>query len=106
MNNIHTDNITFYKEYYVPLINNIIDYLVKMQNIDLYDKWTNEIKNDNIDKNCYLNSVNHHLLISPFNNNIILPKNINLDNIDNLWINNIDDFKYRNIDIKKFFNCW
>lgn len=106
MDNIHTDNITFYKYYYVPSLESIITYLTEINNLDINNKWTNDIILDNIDKNNYLNSINHHLLISPFSNNITLQENINLNKIDNLWIENIEDFNYRNIDIKKFFNCW
>jgi hypothetical protein len=106
MKNLHSDNITFYEEYYVPSLNNIIEYLSKIENNKI-KVWNNELSLDNLTKMEYLNSCNHHILISPFiNNKTFLLKNINLENIKNLWIDNINDFKYRNINIKKYFECW
>ena len=107
MKNLHSDNITFYEEYYVPSLNNIIEYLSKIENNKI-KVWNNELLLDNLTKENYLNSCNHHILISPFinNNKTLLLKNINLENIKNLWIDNINDFKYRNINIKKYFECW
>jgi hypothetical protein len=104
MENFHSDNITFYKEYYVPSLTNIINY-ISLIDKNIQDKWNNELNNNNINKNEYLNSLNHHILISPFSN-IKNLNNINLENIENLCINDINNFQYRNIDIKEYFNCW
>ena len=106
MENYHSDNITFYKYYHTPSINNIIQYISESQNNPI-KIWDSEIINENFDKNRYLNSINHHILISPFLSSYSLPENINLNNINNLWItDNIEDFKYKNINIKDFFNSW
>jgi hypothetical protein len=103
MKNLHSDNITFYKEYYVPSLDNIIKYMKNIE-IDKIEIWNKELLQNNFDKNEYLNSNLHHILISPFTNNkSLLLQNINLDNIKNLWIDNINDFEYRNIDIKQYF---
>ena len=87
MKDFHNDNITFYKYYNVPSINNIILFILNTIENNQTQKWTFEILNDNINKN-YLNSINHHLLISPI--------------ITLLTDNEISDLKYRNIDINNF----
>jgi hypothetical protein len=87
MTNYHNDNITFYKYYNTPSINNIILYIMSTQ--DQTQKWLYEINNENINVN-YLNSINHHLLISPF---------ITLLTEDKLL-----NFNYKNIDINVFLN--
>ena len=102
----HTDNLTFYKYPYAPSINNIIRFISK-NNIPLTQKWTEEIYNDNIEKNNYLNFINHHMLITPFISYYDQNQNKNIKNsINNLWINDINNFDYRNIDIKHFFEVW
>jgi hypothetical protein len=103
MKNLHSDNITFYKEYYVPSLDNIIKYMKDIE-YNKINMWNNELSNNNLNKNEYLNSCYHHILISPFiNNKSLLLQNINFDNIKNLWIEDINDFEYRNINIKEYF---
>ena len=103
MKNLHSDNITFYKEYYVPSLNNIIKYMKDIE-YNKINMWNSELSNNNLNKNEYLNSCYHHILISPFvNNKSLLLQNINFDNIKNLWIEDINDFEYRNINIKEYF---
>ena len=56
MDNIHSDNITFYKGYNVPSLNNIILFLDNLSDTNNIIKlWTNQISDDNIDKEKYLN---------------------------------------------------
>jgi len=114
MNKYHSDNLTWYKHLCTPSLHNLINYISDIHtDINQTRKWLNEIKHENVSQTNYLNSVNHHLLISPFislyNRNI--PPEINkiiseLEIIDNLWIEQIDNFNYRSIDIIKFFKNW
>jgi hypothetical protein len=90
MKNYHYNNLTYYKYYDIPSINNIILYILKTIDNDQTQKWLQEINNENIDNN-YLNSISHHLLISPF---ITLLTDEKTDNLFN--------FKYKNIDINDF----
>ena len=119
MKNFHTNNITFYSNYNVPSLDNIINFI---NNIDeentnttntITKIWLKEIKIENIDHKRYFNSINHHLLITPFLFAYKLPSEISIiakeiKNIDNLWIdnNNVYNFNYRNIDIHTFFKEW
>lgn len=110
MKDYHSDNLTFYKYYTVPSINQLIKYLKIAP--DTYTKlWLKEIKEDNIDPSEYFNSSNHHLLITPFILNYTLPKDVQkiiqeLEPIENLWLNSIETFNYRNINIRNFFKKW
>ena len=94
----YNDNLTFYKYYQVPLLEDIITF-INTSDINITKQWFNEIKEDNLDKTKYLNSTNHYLLISPF------IKPVSFD-IKNLWLTDINTFDYRNIDIHEFFNLW
>ena len=112
MKNFHSDNITFYSNYNVPSLNNIIEFIINDDNT-ITKKWLNEILIENIDKTKYFNSINHHLLITPFLFAYKLPHNISIiakeiKHIDNLWIdnNNLYNFDYRNINIHNFFKEW
>ena len=109
MQDYHTDNLTWYKYKHVPSIDNLIKFIEQDENKTKV--WLKEILEENIDTDKYLNSINHHLLITPFISSYVLPdeiKNIigELEPIDNLWIDQVDKFDYRKIDIKKFFNVW
>jgi len=92
MNNFHSDNITFYKKYYVPSLNNMINYINSTNDEQLL-LWNKELNNDNINNN-YINSNKHYILISPFIDSQIIKDN-------NLWI---DNFEYKNIDINNIIN--
>jgi hypothetical protein len=112
MKNFHSDNITFYSNYNVPSLNNIIEFIINNEST-ITKKWLNEILIENIDKTKYFNSINHHLLITPFLFAYKLPHNISIiakeiKHIDNLWIdnNNLYNFDYRNINIHNFFKEW
>jgi len=112
MGNFHSNNLTWFKYYNVPSLMNIIYFLGNNTDDNiLVKKWNNEIKNENIDTDKYLNSINHHLLITPFISNYTLPSNIfniikEMKLIDNLWFDSIDTFDYRNINMENFFKSW
>jgi hypothetical protein len=114
MKDYHTDNLTWYKYYSAPSINNIINYLSSIDNDNNKPtkKWLKEIKEDDILTENYLNSINHHLIITPFISHYTLPEDIKkiiseIEPIDNLWLNDsFTNFNYRDIDIKKFFKLW
>jgi len=110
MKDYHINNITYYKYYNAPSLNDIINFLyetIATISIDnLINKWDIEINKENI-KYDYFNFINHHLLISPFIINYNLSpyiKNIiNELNLDNLWITDINTFNYRDIDVLLYF---
>lgn len=110
MKDFHTDNLTFYKYYNVPSLNNIINYLSNMEDEnDVIKIWNENITEDNYDKSKYLNSINHYLLISPFIQINKIPKEIlniinEIGKIDNLFMD--ENFNYRNIDINNFLKLW
>jgi predicted nuclease of predicted toxin-antitoxin system len=112
MKDFHSNNLTWFKYYSVPSIKNMIIFIKNIQeDVNQTKKWFNEIKNENVDSNKYLNSTNHHLLITPFISNYSLPSNYlniikEMQSIDNLWLDNIDTFDYRNINMKNFFESW
>lgn len=110
MKDYHTDNLTIYKYYNVPKIDQLIQFI--QQNDNNTKIWLKEIQDENVSPENYLNSINHHLLITPFISNYILPQEIRniikeIEPIEHLWMTNIEEnFKYRNIDINKFFKAW
>lgn len=112
MGNFHSDNLIWYKQYIVPSINSLIDFINNIPDDYNQNKiWFKDINNNNISTCNYLNSINHHLIITPFISFYNLPleiKNIinKIEHIDNLWIEDINNFNYRDIDIKKFFKIW
>ena len=112
MKDYHSNNLTWFKYYNVPSLKNIIYFIKNIpDDTNLVKKWYNEIKNENVDTEKYLNSINHHLLITPFISNYTLPTNIlniirEMKSIDNLWFDSIDKFDYRNINIENFFKSW
>uniref|UniRef100_A0A6C0H884 Xrn1 N-terminal domain-containing protein n=1 Tax=viral metagenome TaxID=1070528 RepID=A0A6C0H884_9ZZZZ len=91
MKNIHSDNITYYKDYYIPTIENIITFINNIPK-DQINSWSNiwyeEIIKDNLNKYDYINSNNHYLLISPFDNDT--------------QFQNINNFNYKDINIKQY----
>lgn len=120
MNNYYTNNLTFYKYYSVPSIDKLIEFINSSHNI--INKWDIEIKEDNVTN--YFNSINHHIIISPFLSlnkesdtylyylsdviKNIITNNSNTKQIDNLWLtsDDINSFDYRDIDIKDFLLNW
>jgi hypothetical protein len=112
MKDYHTNNLTWFKYYSVPLLKNIISFLKNIpEDVNQIRKWFNEIKDENVNTDKYLNSTNHHLLITPFISNYTLPPNIlniikEMKTMNNLWLDTIDTFDYRNIDMNIFFKSW
>jgi hypothetical protein len=112
MDGYHTDNLTYYKYNYAPSLDSILMYLSNITDKNsIIKKWAEEINNDNIKKDEYLNSVSHHLLITPFIMQFPLPENIikiknEIKSIENLWLTDINSFKYRELDIKLFLKNW
>ncbi len=112
MKDYHTNNLTWYKDYTVPSIKNLTSFIRSLpEGVNQTKKWLSEIKEENVEPNKYLNSINHHLIITPFVSNYSLSNQITsiikeMDPIDNLWFESVDTFNYRNIDIKKFFESW
>lgn len=114
MNKFHSDNLTWYKYLCTPSIINLIKYINEIPpDINQTKNWLIEIKNENVSLTNYLNSINHHLLITPFMSFYNVPPEIieiisELEIIDNLWLDqdNLKNFNYRSIDIIKFFKNW
>jgi hypothetical protein len=111
MKDYHTNNITFYKFFNVPSLSKIINFIKLNSDENLTKSWLKEIKEENLESEKYLNSINHHLLITPFLFAYNLPNEISqiikeIGHIDNLWIDDIKNFNYRDIDIKDFFKKW
>lgn len=112
MTGFHSDNLTWYKYLYTPSLNNLINLIGEIPlDINQTKKWLSDIKNENVSPTNYLNSINHHLLITPFISFYNLPPEIQkiigeLEAIDNLWLEQIQKFNYRSIDIIKFFKNW
>jgi len=109
MKEYHSNNITYYKYYNLPSLDNIIDFINKLNsNITQSNIWFKNIQNENVDK--YLDADNHLVLITPF----LLCYNTNNDfykkiiPIDNLWVcdDNINDFDYKKINYNDFMNTW
>ncbi len=112
-----SNNLTYYKYNYIPTIKELITFLENNDIKNINNIWDKDIINDNTDN--YVNSVNHHIIITPFllelneslvhySNDIIKSLILNSSHISNLWldINNIDNFDYRNIDIRKYLLLW
>lgn len=120
MSNYYTNNLTFYKYYSVPSIDKLIEFIKSSD--DIINNWNNEIKEENVTN--YFNSINHHIIISPFLSlnkesdtylyylsdviKNIITNNNNTKQIDNLWLtsDDINLFNYRDIDIKDFLLNW
>jgi hypothetical protein len=115
MKNYESNNITHYPYTSIPSLKNLTEYLtiVTENEKDCTKRWVKEIKNDNIESSKYFNSINHHLIITPFISTYILPYDLQniineIEPIDNLWCNNetLENFKYRELNIRKFFDNW
>ena len=105
MKNFHSDNITFYDNYNIPSISNIIEFINQID-INQTKIWLKEINNENVNK--YLDSTSHYIIISPF----LLYYNLcdeiykEIEPIDNLWINDLNNFNYKKINIKEYLKNW
>jgi len=86
MSSYHNDNLTYYKYNNAPKLKDIINFIKNIPpNINITDKWNNDINNDNIYDN-YFNNISHNNIISP----IIIIANNKKNNLDNLDYKNID----------------
>jgi hypothetical protein len=111
MKDFHTDNITFYKYLNTPPLAEIINFINGKLEENLTKTWLKEIKEENLTQEKYLNSINHHLLITPFLFAYNLPNEISmivnqLGQINNLWIEDFTTFNYRDISINNFLTQW
>ncbi len=109
MKNYNCNNFTYYEYYEIPKISSLINFLENNKNIN-FEK---DIENESVTYENYLNSINHHLLITPYIKSILwkvqpydILNIINNINIENLWYNNEKNFEFKNIDIKSFIKIW
>jgi len=105
------NNFTFFNGYTVPTLNIIINYLNNNKKLNL--KWEKEINSETVSINNYLNSINHHLLITPFIKEILhkfKTKDIKffIDNLNvkDLWYELKEDVRFKDINIYKFLDAW
>ena len=108
MKNYNCNNFTYYKYYDTPSVNSLIIFLEN--NKFNFDK---EISNETVDETLYFNSINHHIIITPYLKDIVwkfksddlnfLIKNLN---IKNFWFENNENFRYKDFDIDEFLNQW
>ena len=107
MSDYNSNNMIYYNGYTIPPLSDICNYIEN--NKIFYD-----LSNDFVDEKNYFNSINHHILITPFIKLILWkfksPDLIfiieNLNNIDNLWYNQNEDFLFKDFDINNFNNQW
>jgi len=113
MTNYKSNNFTYFKGYTCPSLSSIINYLEL--NTELESKLIDEINNENVDINNYFNSINHHLIITPYIKEVLhkfktydIKFFIDNINIENLWIelDTKNDIRYKDFDIKQFFFAW
>jgi hypothetical protein len=111
MTTYNPNNFTFYKGYVSPSFKSIIDYLDSNKNLN--KKWSLEIFKETVQIDSYFNSINHHLIITPYIKEILHKCNtedilfyIKHINLDNLWYSENTDFKFKDINIYDFMNIW
>ena len=109
MINYNCNNFTYYKFYETPKLISIINYLENNKKIN----FNNEIENENATIYNYFNTINHHLIITPYIKQIMwkvtsydIINIINNLNINHLWYNNEENFEFKQIDIESFFKAW
>lgn len=115
MSDYNSNNFTYYKYYQTPSLYEIINYIDNEHNNtnNLVEIFNKEIENETKTSDTYLNSINHHIIITPYIKSII--KKIDSDDIefliksidlDNLWFNNDENFRYKDFDINLFLIKW
>ena len=109
----NSNNYTYYKYYEIPTINLILLFLNNNLNNNLIEEFDNEINNETVTVDKYLNSINHHIIITPNIKEIIwkfksndLEFIINYIKINNFWLDNNENFKYKDFDIDEFLKQW
>ena len=107
----NSNNFTYFHGYKVPSMFLILNFLEK--NINLIDKYNEEVIIETTDINNYFNSINHYLIISPYIKDILHKfKNKEIEyfikniNIDGIWIKFDTNYKYKEINIYTFINSW
>jgi hypothetical protein len=105
------NNFTYFSGYKIPSLSSLVNFLNNNKNLD--KKWTKEILNENVDSDNYINSINHHLLITPYIKEILYKfKNDDIKffienlNVNNLWCNLENDVMYKDINLHEFLNSW
>jgi len=109
MKNYNCNNYTYYKYYETPKISSLISFIEKNKNLNL----DNDLENENVTSDNYLNSINHHIIITPYIKlmlwKITVPDIVNMINninIENLWYNHEDNFEFKNFNINTFLKLW
>jgi len=107
------NNFTYFKGYNVPSLGFIINFLETNDINTLTNKWSSQIETETTISNKYFNTINHHLIITPYIKEILykfktdntqnIIKNIN---IKNFWFDNNEDFNYKDFNLDTFINNW
>ena len=105
------NNFTYFKGYTIPTLSSLVNFLNTNKNLE--KKWTKEILNENVNSDNYINSINHHLLITPYIKEILYKfKNDDIKffienlNVNNLWCNLENDVMYKDINLHEFLKSW
>jgi hypothetical protein len=111
MTNYNSNNFTYYKYYQTPSLYDIIHFIDNNTNIK--NNIINEINDEIRNNDTYFNSINHHIIITPYIKNILNKFNsndleflVNSININNFWYDNNENFDYKDFNINDFLNQW
>ena len=109
MKNYNCNNYTYYKYYETPKLSSLINFIEKNKNLNL----DIDLQNENVTSEKYLNSINHHIIITPYIKlmlwKITIPDIVNMINninMENLWYNYEDNFEFKNFNINTFLKLW
>lgn len=110
MSEYNSNNYTYFKGYEAPTINSIISYIEN--NNDLVNTWNQEINNETVNTDQYINSINHHLIITPYVKDILakfndpnILTNIEKINLENFWYQNNLNFEFKSFNLEEFLKC-
>jgi hypothetical protein len=105
------NNFTYFKGYSIPSLDSLIKFLNNNKNLE--KKWIKEINNESVNSDNYLNSINHHLLITPYIKEILFKfKNDEIKffienlKVDNLWCDLENNIRYKDINLNEFIKSW
>ena len=111
MSEYNSNNYTYYIGYEVPSLLSIINFIKNNKNI--INNINNDILLDTTTNNKYLNSINHHLIITPYIKDILHKfQNTEIDyfikniNINSFWFDFNNDFKYKDFNLYNFIDIW